>query len=243
MTLAVAAVGVAVLGGGAAIVAINAPEVAPPAPAPIAPEPHGPPEPAPTAVAQREAEDLRKLAKADCDAERWNDCVEKLDRASELDPGGNLDRLVQRMRLRATRAQAPQPHDPTSGAGRPPRELDATTRTAMTAALRGDGGSAGLRVQLACATAAEPSRFCDQLGSIMKKAGWVVARSALPVTAAALGSLRPRIEVAENADETTQAAADTLAQLLSDDGWGPRGPDDMMPTPGDPPLRVTLGSD
>lgn len=238
LTLGAAAAAMVVLGSGGVIVALNAPQTAPSAPAPSAPEPHGPPEPSPTLVAWREAGDLRKLAKADCDTEQWHECIGKLDKAAELDPQGNLSRPVQRMRLKATRAQMP---DPSPGAERRARDLDARARAKIARTLHGDGGSAGLRVQLVCAAGAEPARLCDELAASMKQAGWAVARSALPASPDAPALCAQRIEVAEDGDEVTQAAADALAQALTVAGIVPRGPDDMTLAPGAPTLRVTVG--
>lgn len=241
LTLGVAAVAVAVLGGGGVIVALNAPEETPSAAAPSAPEPHGPPEPAPTVVAQREAEDLRKLAKQDCNVEQWGPCIAKLDKASELDPQGNFARDVQRMRRKAKRATIQDDADAGPEGTRRGRKLDATARAEMVRVLRGDGGAPGVHVQLVCAPDAEPKRFCDELAATMKKAGWLVSRSTMPATEAE-GVRGELIEVATGADDSTQAAADMLAGVLTSNGVVPRGPDDMTPTPDGASLRITVGT-
>ncbi|HEX8792932.1 MAG TPA: hypothetical protein VF765_18430 [Polyangiaceae bacterium] len=242
LALAAAAAVVALLGGGGVIVALNAPEVTPSAPVPSAPEPHGPPEPSPTAVAQREAEDLRRLAKVDCAAGAWTDCIDKLDQANGLDPAGSAARGVQRMHKEAIRGRNAEAAELKPTFGKPaPRTLDAEQRGWLVAALHGDGGRAGLHAQLACSADPEPAHFCEQLAAAMKKAGWVVARA----KAASLGAdasvwRAQRIEVATDADEGTQAAADALADALEGDGILARGPLDVSPDTQLPSLRVTV---
>lgn len=240
LTLGAAAAALVLLGGGGVIVVLNAPEPIPSAATPSPPEPHGPPEPTPAAVAQHEAEDLRVLAKADCNAARWTDCIEKLDRASDLDPTGNLTRSVRRMRLEATRAGRPDAARPLPGSGPTARELDAPARARLATALRGDASTAITRLQLACADDPEPKRLCDQLAGAVKKAGWVVSRSTFAGADADAGMHGQRIEVATDADGATQDAADTLAEALTASGIVPRGPDDMAALSDAPRLRLTI---
>jgi hypothetical protein len=235
--LAATAVVVTVLGGGGVIVALNEPEATPSAPTPPAPEPHGPPEPAPSVVAQHEAADLRKLAKADCDAEQWTDCVGKLNKAQDLDPQGNGTRTVQRMRAQAQRAQiaAQMELEPDSGPAAP-RSIEAADRAALAAKLHDE---AGVHALLVCSAAQEPAHFCDVLAAVAKKAGWVVSRGRLAADAGAAAPLR--IEVATDADDATQAAADALADGLETRGIVARGPSDAPPDPDVPSLRVKVG--
>lgn len=242
VTLAAAAAAVALLGGGGVIVALNSPDPTPSAPVPSAPEPHGPPEPAPTAVAQREAEDLRKLAKVDCSAEEWNDCIAKLDQANELDPAGSGARAVLRLSKEAMRGRNAQAAELKPSFTKPaPRTLDAEQRGWLVAALHEDGGGAGQHAQLACAAAEEPAHFCEQLAASMRKAGWVVARVKAPNLGADASVRRvQRIEVATDADEGTQAAADALGDALEGDGILMKGPVDVAPDPQLPSLRVTV---
>jgi hypothetical protein len=245
--LGLAAVAVAALGVGGAVVALNAPQATPPsALTPSAPEPHGPPEPEPAAVAQREAEDLRKLAKADCNAGQWGECTAKLDRASDLDPQGNLARSVQRMRKQANRASILQRAEvePSLGA-RAPRALDREQRGLLAATLHGDaeGGGAGVHVLLACATASEPAHFCDELAAVLKKARWTVTRERIAPASPDTGVTAPRlqrIDVARDADDATQTAADALADGLESAGIVVEGPADAAPDAQQPSLRVTV---
>jgi DNA-directed RNA polymerase specialized sigma24 family protein len=63
--------------------------------------------------------ELRRLALEDCQAERWQPCLDGLDRAQELDPDGDRSVEVQGARETAVRALTPPPPPPTSSAPAP----------------------------------------------------------------------------------------------------------------------------
>jgi hypothetical protein len=143
------------------------------------------------------------------------------------------------MRKEANRAHIAEQSELRPVTERAPRSLDTEQRLWLFTALRGDSGGAGVRLQLACATAQEPAQFCEQLAAVMKKAGWTVTRAKL--AAADAGAVRAqRIEVATDADEGTQAAADALADALERDGIIAKGPADAAPDGQLPSLRVTV---
>jgi hypothetical protein len=69
------------------------------------------PEPVPSQAppAPEDAIALRAGAVRDCEAGRWHECLAGLDRAKALDPGGEADPEVQRMRRVAAHALEPVP--------------------------------------------------------------------------------------------------------------------------------------
>jgi len=232
-TLAAAAAALVLGGGGATLIALNSREPTPPGP----PVPlQGPPEPPPSAVAQQDPQQLRKLAKLDCNAGDWSDCLQKLDQAYGLDPQGNLAWDVQRMRKMANRAQLEREASLKPGPVEP-RTIDAGDRAVLAKALH---GYPGVRVRLVCSTDPEASRFCGQLADAVKKGGWALERSTLDTEA---GEVRgQRVEVATDAADDTQKAADALVDGLAGSGIRARGPDDMAPEASAAPIRVTVGT-
>ena len=231
-TLAAAAAALVLGGGGATLVALESRE----------PTPQGPPvpsqaqpEPPPSAIAQQDPQALRKLAKLDCNAGDWSDCLQKLDRANDLDPQGNLGWDVQRLRKKANRGQLEREASLKPGPVEP-RTIDAVDRAAMAKALH---QYPAVRLQLVCSTDPEAARFCGQLADVVKKAGWGLERSALGTEAG--GVQGQRVEVATDAADDTQRAADALVDGLVSSGIRARGPDDMAAEASAAPLRVTVG--
>jgi hypothetical protein len=76
----------------------------------------------------------------------------------------------------------------------------------------------------------------------MKASGWTVDRTALAAAPDGGVTYGQRVEIATDADESTQNAADALADTLEGFEILARGPDDMAPQPSEAPLRVTVGS-
>jgi hypothetical protein len=75
----------------------NKPPPAPPPPkAPESPVPSSPP--APMDKRLLAAIDIRALAEKACDAQRWSECLSRLDRAKELDSDGDGEQAVQDLR-------------------------------------------------------------------------------------------------------------------------------------------------
>jgi hypothetical protein len=89
-----------------------------------------------------------------------------------------------------------------------------------------------------CAPGAEPSALCTQLVTALKRAGWNVTRTGAATDAGIPHGML--IEVATDADDPTQAAADVLASALERAVLFARGPNDAAPG-GDAPLRLTVG--
>jgi hypothetical protein len=229
--IAAAAAALVLGGGGAAYVALRTP---PPAPGPSSPTPTAPPAPPPEEVAKHDAENLRKLAVADCNDEKWDECLARLGKAEELDPAGDHVRTVVRLRAKARRGRLADSVELKAFPDNAPRSLTGAELEALTATLR----ASGQKVQIVCAPGAEPGHVCDQLASTLAKAGWVVSRSRLSAEEAAMHGVR--IDVATDADDSTQAAADALADGLA--VLAARGPDDMPPDTGGAPLRITVGA-
>jgi hypothetical protein len=171
-----------------------------------------------------------------CDAEEWLECATALDKASKLDPEGSLSRSAQRLQKKARRGIIEESVETKPGPLAPPRSLTAEQTARLAATLRSEGRSA----TLVCTPGAEPKHLCDQLGSALAKAGWVVSRE--PPAGGATTAHGLRVEVATDADEGAQAAADALAEALADDTLAVRGPDDMAPAAGGTPLRITVGA-
>jgi hypothetical protein len=235
---AVAAAVAAILAtGGGAIVALNTP--APSGTTPAPPVPTGPPGPSPEELAQRgraKAEELRKVAAAECAAEKWVACNAHLDDASRLDPQGDEARRVVRLRGKVVRGQILETIE--SKEAPAPRAVRPDGKARMVTALAASKGQA---LRLVCATSAEPSRLCDQLVAALASAGWVVTRAAIAPAAGDAAVVRGmRVEVATDADDATQAAADVLAGGLETAMLLARGPDDVAPA-ADAPLRLTVG--
>jgi len=233
LLLVAAAVAVAALGGGAAIVAYNKAPPAPPTPAP--PIPTAPPGPSPEELAekQRQADGLRQLASADCAAGHWASCRLELQGAAKLDPKGDGARSVQRMRDEATRGANQDAFESKASSGS--RSLPPDFKKDLRAAI---APSSGQSLRLVCARAPEPSHLCDQLAAAITSAGWAVTRAALATDAGVVHGIV--IDVATDADDATQNAADALAAGLGQAYLRTRGPHDAPPG-GDAPLRLTVG--
>ncbi|HEY3815516.1 MAG TPA: hypothetical protein VGL81_00010 [Polyangiaceae bacterium] len=56
--------------------------------------------------------ELRRLAGADCDAERWDDCLAHLDEARALDPAGDEAPAVKQLRDAAIPGILKKPRPP-----------------------------------------------------------------------------------------------------------------------------------
>jgi DNA-directed RNA polymerase specialized sigma24 family protein len=201
------------------------------------PSSSAPPGPSPEQVAQEErakAEELRKLAEADCEARHWAKCSQDLDDALKLDPQGDAARRVQRLYGKAARGEA---IDQQKGKPGPlePRTLSAEGRTRLVGAL---AASKGQSLRLVCVRDAEAAHFCGELAAAITSAGWSVTRATLAPDAGDMHGLL--VEVATDADDATQAAADVLGGGLEKGFYLARGPDDVPPG-GDAPLRLTVG--
>ncbi|HEY6459018.1 MAG TPA: hypothetical protein VIY73_02675 [Polyangiaceae bacterium] len=224
--------------GGGAIVALNTPS--PSGTSPVPSVPTAPPGPSPEELAQREdhaqAKQLRALAAADCAADKWADCEKKLGKADALDPAGVQERRVLRMRGQAERGRTAEmmegKHTPFA------RSIGGKARSELVARL---SEWKGQTVRLACARDPEPSQFCRQLASIFASAGWSVSRVVLPSGPPDAGGVHGTlVEVATDASDATQMAADDLVGGLEDAYLYARGPNDVPPG-SDAPLRVTIG--
>ena len=89
-----------------------------------------------------------------------------------------------------------------------------------------------------CASAPEPSQLCDQLAAAITRAGWTVTRAKLATDAGVVHGMV--IDVATDAGDATQNAADALATGLGQAFLLTRGPHDAAPG-GDAPLRLIVG--
>ncbi len=236
LLLIAAAVALVALGGGAAIVASRGP-APPPTPTLLPPPPPtAPPGPTPEEVAARQraqAESLRALAVADCAGGHWSACDEHLEDATKLDPAGDEARLVKRLRGEARRELFRVDIDSKTGVGtralRPSRTKDLVDALAP---------MQGQTLRLVCSPAGEPSGLCGQLAGVLRRAGWTVTRAPLAADAGALHGMV--VEVATDASEATQAAADALVSALYDAYLVARGPHDAPPG-GDAPLQLLVG--
>jgi DNA-directed RNA polymerase specialized sigma24 family protein len=199
--------------------------------------PSAPPGPSPAELAQQQrakAGELRKLAEVDCGAGKWDACSTDLTEASRLDPQGDETRRVQRLHGKSTRGQFQALIESKAGP-REPRTLRPDGKARLVTTL---AASKGQSLRLVCVRDAEASHFCDELAAAIASAGWSVTRATLaPDAGAPHGVL---IEVATDADDPTQAAADVLAGGLERALLLARGPDDVPPG-GDAPLRLTIG--
>jgi DNA-directed RNA polymerase specialized sigma24 family protein len=199
--------------------------------------PSAPPGPTPEELAQQQrakADELRKLAEADCAGRHWARCSTDLDDAQKLDPQGDGARRVQRLYGKAARGEALEQQR-----GKPgplePRTLSVEGRTRLVSAL---GASKGQSLRLVCVRDAEAAHFCGELAAAITSAGWSVTRATLAPDAGDMHGLL--VEVATDADDATQAAADVLGAGLEKGFHLARGPDDVPPG-GDAPLRLTVG--
>jgi DNA-directed RNA polymerase specialized sigma24 family protein len=199
-----------------------------------------PPGPSPEELAQQQqqnksqADSLRQLAAADCLAGNWDDCSSKLQSAGKLDPQGNEQRSVKRLRAEARRGVT---QDAVESKGAPAvRQLYPELKAAF---LKDLAPASGQALRLDCAATAEPAQLCAAVAGAMKTAGLKATRGRLQPTDAGLvhGIV---IEVATDADESTQNAADALANAFGHALLRVRGPRDAAPG-GDAPLRVIIG--
>lgn len=94
-------------------------------------------------------------------------------------------------------------------------------------------------LRLQCAVGSEPKHLCDQLAATIKSAGWNVTRVDLADDAGAPEGLL--VEVATDADDATQDAADSLADSLVEGLLYANGPRDMPPG-GGAALQMTVGT-
>ncbi len=169
----------------------------------------------------------------ECEAEKWGACYSHVDEASQLDPPGDEARRVQRLRSKANRGLIQEQLETKQAPA--PRSLQPAVKASF---VEGLAASKGQALRVVCAPGAEPSHICDQLVAAITSAGWAVTR-----TNAATGAALPHgmlIEVASDADDATQAAADLLANTLERAAVAARGPDDAAPG-GDAPLRLIIG--
>jgi hypothetical protein len=94
-----AAAAVAATAAGGLVYALTHPGGAPPAP-PV-PTPSSAPAPEPPSQRLIAASELRTRAFAECEAQRWEECVARLDDASRLDPAGDTAPEVETARTKA----------------------------------------------------------------------------------------------------------------------------------------------
>jgi DNA-directed RNA polymerase specialized sigma24 family protein len=202
--------------------------------------PSVPPGPSPEQLAQQQqraqAGELRKLAAADCAAEKWGDCFSHLGDASKLDPQGDDARDVRRLSGKAGRGLALL--DQEGKLAPAPRLLAAYAKPGFVASLAASKGQA---LSVVCVKDAEPAHLCGQLVAALTSAGWVVTRTNVASAPDGGGPHGILVEVATDADEATQVAADALADNLERKAFLlARGPNDVPPG-GDAPLRLTIG--
>jgi DNA-directed RNA polymerase specialized sigma24 family protein len=205
----------------------------PPSPSSV---PSAPPGPSPEELAREQrakADELRKVAAVECGAEKWGACYSHIDDAAKLDPQGDEARRVERLRSKANRGLIQQELEVKQAPG--PRSLQPAAKASF---VEGLAASKGQALRVVCVRGAEPSHLCDQLVAAITSAGWVVTRTNVGTDAAVPHVVL--IEVARDADDATQAAADVLAGGLEMAAVAARGPDDAAPG-GDAPLRMTIG--
>jgi hypothetical protein len=235
LALVAAAAAVVLVGGGGAVVAVNWPAPSTTMSAP--PIPTAPPGPSPEQLAQEQrakADELRRVAAAECAAESWGKCYAHVDEASKLDPQGDEARRVQRLRSKANRGLIQAELEAKQGSA--PRSLPSDAKASFVASLAASKAQA---LRVVCVQGAEPSHLCDQLVAATTSAGWAVTRKNVAADAGLPHGVL--ITVASDADDVTQAAADVLAGALETAALAARGPDDAAPG-GDAPLRLTIGS-
>jgi DNA-directed RNA polymerase specialized sigma24 family protein len=197
--------------------------------------PSTPPGPSPEQLAQRaKADELRKLASAECAEHKWSECDQDLERAGQLDEAGDGRRAVQRLHQKAMRGEAQDLEvKKAPGAG---RSLAPDAKPKLVAAI---AASQGQELRLVCAPGAEPAHLCDQLAAAIGSAGWTVTREPLVTDAGVMHGML--IQVATDANDATQRAADALADGLYKGYLVSRGPDDVAPGSG-ATLRLTVGA-
>jgi hypothetical protein len=235
IALVAAAALVVLVGGGGAVVAVNWPS--PSATTSVPQVPTAPPGPSPEQLAQEQrakADELRKVAAVECAAEKWGKCDAHLKDASKLDPQGDEARRVQRLQSKASRGLILEQLEAKEAPGR--RVLLPEANAIFVARLATSKGQA---LHVVCVQGAEPSHLCDQLVAAITKGGWVVTRTNVAADAGVTHGML--IEIASDADDATEAAADTLATGLEWSNLFARGPNDAAPG-GDAPLRLTVGS-
>jgi DNA-directed RNA polymerase specialized sigma24 family protein len=201
--------------------------------------PSAPPGPSPEQLARLQqqrakAEELRKLASAECASGSWTTCNNDLEKASDQDPEGEHTRRVKRLWGEVNRGLIQQEIE---SKGVPAaRSLRPDEKAKVVAAI---AASRGQTLRLVCAPGAEPSHLCDQLAAAITSAGWTVTRTNVGADAGL--PHRMVIEVSTDAAEATQDAADALAAGLEKGYLLAYGPEDMPPG-GDAPLRLTVGA-
>ncbi|HEY5241189.1 MAG TPA: hypothetical protein VIJ22_06985, partial [Polyangiaceae bacterium] len=229
--LVAAAALVVLVGGGGAVVAVNWPS---PSATPSVPQ--VPPGPSPEQLAQEQrakADELRKVAAVECAAEKWHKCDAHLKDAAKLDPQGDEARRVQRLQSKVSRGLVLEQLEAKEAPAK--RVLPPEAKALFVAGLATSKGQA---LHVVCAKDAEPSHLCDQLVPVIREGGWVVTRTNVAADAGLTHGML--IEIASDADDATQAAADTLATGLERSFLFARGPNDAAPG-GDAPLRLTVG--
>lgn len=234
IALVAAAALVVLVGGGGAVVAVNWPS--PSATTSVPQVPTAPPGPSPEQLAQEQrakADELRKVAAVECAAEKWGKCFAHLGDASKLDPQGDEARRVQRLQSKASRGLVLEQLEAKEAPGK--RVLPPEAKGIFVAGLATSKGQA---LHVVCVQGAEPSHLCDQLVAAITKGGWVVTRTNVAADAGVTHGML--IEIASDADDATEAAADTLATSLEWSYLFARGPNDAAPG-GDAPLRLTVG--
>ena len=232
LALVAAAALVVLVGGGGAVVAVNWPS-----PSATTSVPQVPPGPSPEQLAQEQrakADDLRKVAAVECAAEKWKKCEAHLKDAAKLDPQGDEARGVQRLQSKASRGKVLDEIDAKGAPGK--RVLPPEAKALFVAGLATSKGQA---LHVVCAKDAEPSHLCDQLVAAITAGGWVVTRTNVAADAGLTHGML--IEIASDANDAMQAAADTLATGLERSFLFARGPNDAAPG-GDAPLRLTIGA-
>jgi DNA-directed RNA polymerase specialized sigma24 family protein len=198
--------------------------------------PSAPPGPSPEQLAQQQrakADDLRKTAAVECAAHKWGACYAHIDDASKLDPQGDEARAVERLRSKANRGLIQQQLEAKEAPAA--RALLPEAKPSFVAGLAASKGQA---LRVVCTRGAEPAHLCDQLVAAITSAGWIVTRTNVAADAGVPHGVL--LEVATDADDATQAAADLLATGLERSAVAARGPDDAVPG-GDAPLRMTIG--
>jgi hypothetical protein len=236
LVAAAAAVVAAIGGGGAAYVVLRTPEPVPTTPVPTMET--APPSAPPELLAKQDALGLRVHAATECGARRWKACVEDLDFAKKLDPAGDEERSVHRMRSKALRGAISDQMESKPGA-LTPRSLAADQSARLVESLSARKGQA---VSVLCARGAEARRYCGQIVVALMKARWVVTRDDVAADAGAGGVARGlAIDVAADADDATQDAADALADAFERAYMRARGPDDVPAASAEAPLTLTVG--
>jgi hypothetical protein len=169
----------------------------------------------------------------ECAAHKWGACYAHIDGASKLDPQGDEARAVERLRSKANRGLIQQQLEAKQAPAA--RSLLPEAKPSFVAGLAASKGQA---LRVVCTRDAEPAHLCDQLVAAITSAGWLVTRTNVASDAGVPHGVL--LEVATDADDATQAAADLLATGLERSAVAARGPDDAVPG-GDAPLRMSIG--